>query len=309
MNTRRQALTSIAATSAAMVLPIRGISKERNQKSSFRYCLNTSTISGQKPGIQRYVEITADAGYDGIEVWVGDVKRYVDDGNSLDTLRNLIESKGIKVENAIGFAPWLAEGEEGKQAGFKQMREEMLMLKEIGGTRIAAAPAGLSGDKPLDLAAAGKRYGELLELGRETGVMPQLEFWGSSPVLYHMGQVLMMAAFANDPDTRLLPDIYHLFRGGSGFESLKMLNGNLIEVFHMNDFPGTKPREQQKDADRIYPGDGAAPVKQVLSELKACGGTTVLSLELFNREYWKEDPLTVASTGLQKMKDAVALVE
>jgi sugar phosphate isomerase/epimerase len=139
--------------------------------------------------------------------------------------------------------------------------------------------------------------------------MPQLEFWGSSPVLYQMGQVLMMAAVANDPDARILPDIYHLFRGGSGFENLKMLSGNFIEVFHMNDFPGSKPREEQNDADRLYPGDGAAPLKQILTDLKQGGGTTVLSLELFNREYWEQDPLVVAQTGLQKMKQAVALVE
>jgi sugar phosphate isomerase/epimerase len=77
----------------------------------------------------------------------------------------------------------------------------------------------------------------------------------------------------------------------------------------MNDFPGSKPREEQNDADRVYPGVGVAPLKQIMTDLKAAGGTTVLSLELFNREYWEEDPLTVASTGLQKMKEAVALVE
>jgi hypothetical protein len=32
----------------------------------------------------------------------------------------------------------------------------------------------------------------------------------------------------------------------------------------------------------------------------------VLSLELFNPEYWKQDPLQVARTGLEKMKAAVA---
>ena len=306
---RRKALATIGATSAAAFWPITGFSKENIPGSSFRYCLNTSTISGQKLGIKRYVEIAGEAGYDGIEVWIRDIKQYIEEGNTLSSLRKLIAEKGLKVENAIGFAPWLAEGAEDKKKGFAQMKAEMLMLKEIGGTRIAAAPAGLKGDKPLDLFKAGERYRELLELGRETGVMPQLEFWGPSPVLYQMGQVLMIAASANDPDARLLPDVYHLFRGGSGFESLKMLNGNLIEVFHMNDFPGTKAREEQNDADRVYPGDGVAPLKQIMSDLKSPDGTTVLSLELFNRDYWEQDPLTVARTGLQKMKAAVALVE
>ena len=38
--------------------------------------------------------------------------------------------------------------------------------------------------------------------------------------------------------------------------------------------------------------------------LRAIGFRGHLSLELFNRDYWKEDPLTVARTGLEKMKAA-----
>jgi len=309
MQTRRKAIAGIGLASAAALLPGAAVAKETKHHETFRYCLNTSTISGQKLGIVKYVEVAGEAGYHGIEVWMRDLKQYVDEGGALESLRKLIEDKKLKVEDAIGFAPWLSPGEEAKQEGFKQMKEEMLMLKEIGGTRIAAPPAGLKGDQPLDLFKAGERYHQLLDLGRETGVMPQLEFWGSSPVLYQMGQVLMIAANANDPDARILPDVYHLFRGGSGFECLKMLNGNFVEIFHMNDFPGSKPREEQNDADRVYPGDGVAPLKQILTDLKGDGGTTVLSLELFNRDYWEQDPLTVAQTGLKKMKQAVALVE
>jgi len=313
MQTRRKALATLGAAGAAAIMPVAGFANNQKQISknhpSFRYCLNTSTISGQKPGIVKYIEVAGEAGYDGIEVWMRDLKQYVDDGNSLESLRKLIEDNKLKVEDAIGFAPWLVPGEEAKQEGFKQMKQEMLMLKEIGGTRIAAPPAGVTADQPFDLYKAGERYHQLLDLGRETGVMPQLEFWGASPVLNHMAQVLMIAAAANDPDARILPDVYHLFRGGSGFESLKMLNGHFVEIFHMNDYPSSKPREEQTDADRVYPGDGVAPIKQILTDLKGDGGTTVLSLELFNRDYWKEDLLTVAQTGIRKMKQAVAMVE
>ncbi|HRN58499.1 MAG TPA: TIM barrel protein, partial [Agriterribacter sp.] len=114
-----------------------------------------------------------------------------------------------------------------------------------------------------------------------------------------------IAAAANDPDARILPDVYHLFRGGSGFNGLKLLNGKAIEIIHMNDYPGTKPVNEQTDADRVYPGDGVAPIKAILQDLRAMGGTKVLSLELFNRTYWAQDPLLVAKTGLQKMKALV----
>jgi sugar phosphate isomerase/epimerase len=298
---RRNALSAMALGSLGVTVPVSLLGKDAASPSKFRYCLNTSTISGNNPGLLKYIDIAAAAGYDGIEVWVRDVQEALEAGHSISKLKEYIKDHGLTVENAIGFAPWMVEGEE----GFVQMEQEMQMLAGIGCQRIAAPPAGVPADKELDLFATGEKYKKLLMLGRETGVMPQLEFWGSSSVLWHLGQVLMIAAVADDPDVRILPDVYHMFRGDSGFNALKMLKGEIIEIFHMNDYPASIAREEQGDSDRVYPGDGGAPLPQILTDLKNMGGEKVLSLELFNRTYWEEDPLQVAKTGLSKMKSLV----
>ena len=103
-----------------------------------------------------------------------------------------------------------------------------------------------------------------------------------------------------------MPDVYHLFKGGSDFDALKLIKGSVIEIFHMNDYPGSPAREEMKDSDRVYPGDGVGPISQVLNDLYRPGETTVLSLELFNPGYWQQDALEVARTGLMKMKEAVS---
>jgi 2-keto-myo-inositol isomerase len=276
--------------------------RQATQASTFRFCLNTSTIRGQKPGLKRSIEVAVEAGYDSLELWVGDVKEFKAQGNSLSSLKKYMSDSRITVEDAIGFAPWMTDDDQQRTAGFAQMKGEMQLMLELGCTRMAAPAAGVKPDKPLDLFKIGERYKQLLDLGRQTGVMPQLEFWGSSPVFYHFGQALMVAAAANDPDVKILPDVYHLFRGGSGFDSLAMVDGKLIDVIHINDFPGDVPREKQNDGHRVYPGDGVAPFKKIVSSLTNMGGTKVLSLELFNVEYWKQDMLTVAKTGLEKMR-------
>ena len=291
----------MALGTAGISIPASLAGKEATSPSKFRFCLNTSTISGKGLDLLEYIEIAAAAGYDGIEVWVRDLQVALEAGLPISRIKDHVAKHGIKVENAIGFAPWMAGGAK----GFEQMEQEMQMLAGIGCQRIAAPPAGVPAHKELDLFATGEKYKKLLALGRETGVMPQLEFWGSSPVLWHLGQVLMIAAVADDPGVKILPDVYHLFRGGSGFHALKMLNGELIEVFHLNDYPTSKPREEQGDADRVYPGDGGAPWHQILTDLKNMGGEKVLSLELFNRSYWEKDPLEVAQTGLLKMKSII----
>lgn len=301
MNRRNAIKTASAATGITLLGPTGFAFETKKNTDKFKLSLNTSTISGQKLGVEKYIEIAARAGYDCIELWTGDVKEYLNKGGSLHALKKLLDDSKLPVVDAIGFSPWMVDDDEQRRAGFRQMREEMQMMAELGCPRMAAPSAGIKQVDQLDLFKVGERFAELIALGRETGVTPQLEFWGASR-FFHLGQVLMASAVANDPGVRILADVYHLHRGGSGFEGLKMIDGSLIEIFHMNDYPGTIPREKLEDKDRIYPGDGVAPLKQVLTDLKNMKGPKVLSLELFNREYWAQDPFLVAKTGLDKMK-------
>jgi sugar phosphate isomerase/epimerase len=295
---RRHAIKAATLASGLTLLRPAFAGREKKE-ASFKFSLNTSTISGQKGGIEKYIDIAARAGYDCIEFWIGDLKEFVEKGGSLGSLKKKLSDSHVFAANAIGFAPWMPDDEEVRKAGLKQMREEMEMTAELGCTRIAAPAAGVKTTP--DLFKVGERYRDLLALGRETGVTPQLEFWGSS-VFFHIGQALMAVAVSNDAAARILPDVYHLFRGNSGFECLKMIDGRMIEIIHMNDYPGNIAREKMEDKDRVFPGDGIAPLKQILTDLKNMGGEKILSLELFNRELWKQDPQQVAVTGLAKMK-------
>jgi sugar phosphate isomerase/epimerase len=157
----------------------------------------------------------------------------------------------------------------------------------------------------MDLRKIAERYRTVLELGRQTRVVPQLEIWGGSKTLHTVSEAAFVAIEADHPDASILLDLFHLYKGGSGFNSLRMLNGNALGIFHMNDYPAQPPRETVTDADRVYPGDGVAPLDTVLRNLHAIGFRGPLSLELFNRRYWQQDPLTVARTGLEKLRAAV----
>lgn len=305
LNRRRLLKLTGAAALTAFVPPFIKAGPTRHGGGIFRFCLNTSTISGQNPGLLKSLEIASAASYDGVELWLNDIRNYLSQGNKVDALAKFIADRNLTVENAISFTTWMVDDAAKRKTGLQELEEEMKILAVLGCRRIAAPPSGVDKDEPVDFRQAGIYYREILELGRKHKVMPQLEFWGASGTLYTLGQALAIAAAANDPDARILPDVYHLFRGGSGFNGLKLVNGKAIEIIHMNDYPATKPVNEQTDADRVYPGDGVAPLKEVLQDLRAMGGTKVLSLELFNKTYWAQDPLLVAKTGLQKMKALV----
>lgn len=306
MISRRDSIKKLALISGgAVLLPQTGSSAEKEKSERFSYCLNTSTISGQKVGFLKEFEITAKAGYDGIEIWIRDLEKYLAEGGDLKDLNKFISDLGLRVENAIGFAQWIVDDESVRNAGIEQLKKEMDMMAQIGCKRIAAPPAGAHGTTMTNLFEMGKRYKTILELGDKTGVTPNLEFWGSSKTLFHISQAMFVATAANHPKACLLPDVYHMYRGGSGYDSLKLISGNAIELFHFNDFIADIPREKQTDSDRVYPGDGAAPYKKIISDLYRAGGKKSFSLELFNKSYWEKDALEVASTGLVKMKNLV----
>ena len=188
------------------------------------------------------------------------------------------------------------------------MRKDMQTVAAVGGTRVAAPPIGMNAadSGTLDLDAAAERYAAVLEMGREEGVTPQLEFWGPSANLSRLSEALYVAAAAGHPDACLLPDIYHLFRGGSAFDAVGLLAGAKVHCFHLNDYPAGKERTAYNDADRVYPGDGVAPVAEVVRGLLASGFEGTLSLELFNPEYWTRPAEQVAAEGLTAMKRVVA---
>jgi 2-keto-myo-inositol isomerase len=192
-----------------------------------------------------------------------------------------------------------------RAGALEQVKQEMELLARIGGKRIAAPPAGATGEPQLDLLQAAERYRTLLELGEQTGVVPQVEVWGSSKNLHRLGQSMFVVIESGHPQACLLPDVYHIYKGGSNFQGLKTISSPTIQVFHLNDYPADPPRETIRDGDRVMPGDGIAPLTQILRMLLANDSQAVLSLELFSRVYWEKEPLEVARTGLAKMKAAV----
>ena len=275
------------------------------RKVPFSYCFNTSTIRGQKLSLDKEIDIAAEAGYTGIEPWVRKVNDYAASGGSLRDIRKKTSDLGLTVESAIDFSRWIVDDDAERAKGLEQVKRAMDVLARIGGKRIAAPPAGATRQPGLDLMKAAERYRALLELGEKMGVVPQIETWGSSKNLHRLGQAMFVVIESGHPNACFLPDVYHTYKGGSDFHGFKQLSAHAVQVLHMNDYPADPPRETIGDRDRVMPGDGIAPLTQILRDLLANGSRAALSLELFNPTYWKQDPLAVAKTGLAKMKAAV----
>lgn len=309
MNRREIGTLFAVGTAACLTGNLAHAASSRNDEpakapNKIRYCLNTSTIRGQNIGLEKEVELVAKAGYDGIEPWIREIEQFVKDGGDLNDLRKKISDLGLTVESAIGFANWIVDDDEKRKQGLEQAKRDMDLVAKIGGGRIAAPPVGATDISGFDLFKAAERYAALVRVGKEMGVLPQLELWGFSKTLSRLGELAFVAVEANQVDVCVLPDIYHIYKGGSGFDGLSMFSGARIHCFHVNDYPATPGRAEINDSHRVYPGDGVAPIAAIYDQLKAIGFQGALSLELFNPEYWKRPVEEVLRVGLEKMQAA-----
>ena len=314
---RRKALATGAAA-AALAISVTSRSKAKAQdagapakdsaasKQPFVYCLNTSTISGQKLKLPQQIDIAAKAGYTALEPWIRDIEAHMKDGGNLKDVRKRLDDHGMTVEDTIGFAQWIVDDDAARKKAMEQAKRDMDLSVQIGSKRMAAPAAGATDRTDMDLMKIAERYRALCDLGDEMGIVPILEVWGFSKTLGKLSEAAFVTTQCGHPKASILADTYHLYKGGSDFNGLRLLNRQAIQVMHFNDYPPSPARAEIKDEHRIFPGDGVAPTTEILKIVKAMGNPPcVLSLELFNRQYWKLDAMVCAKTGIEKMRAAV----
>src|SRR4051812_11492972 len=103
---RRTFLAAAAAVPAATAVRA---AEPLTSPEPFGYCLNTSTIRGQKLSLVQEVQIAARAGYNGIEPWANEMDQHAKDGKALKDFGKLVRDQGLVVADVIAFAEWIVD--------------------------------------------------------------------------------------------------------------------------------------------------------------------------------------------------------
>lgn len=156
---RREILKSTIAGAAVVSTSLETFAaKPKKSKHNFTFCLNTSTIRKQNIGLMAEIETAAKVGFDGIEIWMGTLEKYVKDGGKLSDVKKKSSDLGIVIEDSIGFAKWIVDDETERGKAMEQLKREMDMLAQIGCKRIAAPPFGATTGADIDLRKAAERF-------------------------------------------------------------------------------------------------------------------------------------------------------
>ncbi len=105
----------------------------------------------------------------------------------------------------------------------------------------------------------------------------------------------------NRPNVGMVIDTCHFYAGNSALDSIRAIDASKLAVFHINDVEAM-PKDRITDANRLFPGDGVIPLKQIVGAVRGIGFDGVASVEIFRPEYWQRDPLAMAKEAFEKSK-------
>ncbi|WP_298859299.1 sugar phosphate isomerase/epimerase family protein [uncultured Gimesia sp.] len=264
--------------------------------SSFLYSLNASTIR-TTPLLDK-IRITAEAGYQGIELWFNEVEEFLSQGGELQTISAAIQESGLAIPTMIMLRDWWSASPEEYPAVFDICLNRLKLAAALGAEYVIACPHRETPD--YDLGA--QRYRELLEAGIEVGAKPAVEFLGFVEAVTKIEDALQIVEKSGHPQATLVLDPFHVFRGGGSIETIAQLKPEQIAISHFNDAVNSIPREEQMDPDRVMPGEGHIDLTRYCRLLKQIGYQSWLSLELFREDLWQQNPLDVARRGLECMQ-------
>ena len=260
-------------------------------------CLNTSTIKPQT--ILEKIRLAAEAGFPAIELWINDVYEFVGRGGEMRDLEQAIADHGLTVPSIISARGWGDAVEEEYVNALDEVKRRLEMAARLGSPWLVCSPPRL----PCDVDQVARRYGDLLNLGRQIGVKPTFEYISFFRSVYSLPQAWQVIEAVQDPDATLILDAFHSWNSGSTLDDLRAIPVERISHYHIGDAHPSIPAGQQTDPDRVMLGDGPIDLRSELQILQEKGYSGAVSLELFNSQLWDQDPAEVLKVGIERMRE------
>ena len=249
------------------------------------------------------IRIAGQAGFDALEITASKLDTFLQT-QSLDQARQLIDAaklqthainsiEKINFRDAVGHAEVLV-----------RTRQLSQYAKALACPWLIAvpgpAPADTSWQSIRDETVACLRA--MSQAAAPFGVKIAFEFlgfpWCSAQTVAQAWEIVQAV---NLPNVGMVIDTCHFYAGGSTLNSMRGVDQNKLAVLHINDVE-SMPKEKITDANRLFPGDGVIPLREMITVIRAIDFDGVVSVEIFRPDYWAREPLSVAIEALEKSK-------
>jgi len=261
--------------------------------------LSMNLVSLRKDPLEERLRAIAEAGLEGVGLWASDVEEALASGSSLAQLRDLLGELGLDVPEICAVGGWHLVDD---KSGVKQEVERIgKMCQALGINKtVLICPVAWEGEAPLERNV--KDYRELCEMGRDWGLVMGLEFLGMKKGINNPIPAWEIVREAGCDNGGVVIDVFHFLKGGGHPDDILALPREGIALVHFNDIPPDKSLDDMNDADRLLPGEGIAPLGQIISNLKKIGYDGWLSIEIFNPLHQARPPLDLCKEAVEKAK-------
>ena len=291
MLTRREVLLVPVAVAAAQAAYA-----QNAEPGKMLLSIHQNTSRGA--GFQGSLEGWARAGIRYVELNDGLLQTFLE-SNSLAAAGRVLTDNGLTpVCGVSGGADMWIPGPE-RAASLDRFRLRCEQYKTLGLNRVYTPSGTRRAVTADDFAETPRCIREVGDIAQEFELTAMIEFIRTSTHLSTLTSALATIREAAHPHVNPMLDFFHFWSGLSKFQDLDLLRNGELQHCHFQDLLDT-PRELIDNDSRLIPGDGIAPVGNILRKLKERGFTGALSVELFRAEYVEGDPYEVALEIKQK---------
>ena len=279
--------------------------------------MNTVTI--KQASFSDRLRLISEGGFPGVGLWIGEVEGYLK-GSKAKPIKELLEEyrlTPVEMQDSSyststekrprPLHEWqYLDGPERKKT-LADAKDFFLRFSKLGIDCPVVAVATY--ERVGEIKDAAKDFRDLCRLADDFGVRVMLEFVGWSKQFHNLKPTWEVVSEANCHNGGMLIDTFHFVKAGSTIEDLKQVSMEKVFLVHIGDTKSLPlGNMEQARKFRFFPGEGEAPLKEIVACFEEKGYKGFYCLEIFNEKYWIENPATVVSKGKQSLEALSATV-
>ena len=260
---------------------------------------NTSAGAGYRKSLEGWSR----AGIRYVELTVALLDEFLKT-DSLAAARRVLTDLGLTPVSAACGVQGLWEPNPNHAASLENLKKRCEMFAALGLNRIYAPTGTTQKFTEDDYKTGVDNMRAVGETAKQFRMTMMTEFVRASTFISTLTTLLNMMRAAAHPNLAPLLDFYHFWSGLNKLEDLDLIRSGEIGHVHFQDVPDM-PRELLDNTTRFIPGDGIAPLTQILRKLADKGYAGSLSVELFLPRFQQGDPFEVAREIRQKAESVM----
>jgi len=240
------------------------------------------------------LRITRAAGWDGVELRRVDFARAAEKGQPAAEVLRLVKASGLRVACVGVEMGWIFADDSERRRLLQAFAESCRWAAELECSTVMSASDRGRGD----LARAAANVREAGDIAAAHRVKLAIEFNSQAEQLNNLDVMRGVVTRAAHPSCGLLLDTYHLGRSGATLSAIDDVALGEIAYVQYSDVPRTG-LEPGKALDRLPPGRGSVPFKEIFELLDRKGYRGFMSYEAPNPAAWARPADEVAREALE----------